>query len=193
MTAQPKTDAASTPAATAQPPKLDFVVVLYPAPVLRKRAAEVQVDAETRAIVAAMFDCMRRSDGCGLAAPQVGLERRILVLNPTGEPQDDLALVNPTIRKRSGGDTLMDEGCLSFPRMYAEVKRPDTVEVEYQDLDGGKHVKEFSGFVARIIQHEYDHLEGVLLVDRMTPADKARNRAGLEALVDRWKRGNAKA
>lgn len=190
MTAPVKTDAATS--APAQPLKLDFVVVLYPAPVLRKRAADVAVDAETRAIVAAMFDCMRRSDGCGLAAPQVGLERRILVLNPTGEPQDDLALINPVIQKRTGGDTLMEEGCLSFPRMYAEVKRPDTVTVEYLDLEGQKHVKEFSGFVARIIQHEYDHLEGVLLVDRMTPVDKARNRSGLEALVERWKRANGK-
>jgi len=82
----------------------------------------------------------------------------------------------------------MEEGCLSFPRMYAEVKRPDSVTIEYTDLEGVRHTKEYSGFIARIIQHEYDHLEGVLLVDRMTPADKARNRSGLEALIERWKR-----
>jgi peptide deformylase len=86
----------------------------------------------------------------------------------------------------------MDEGCLSFPRMYAEIKRPERCVVEYQDLDGAKHEREFDGFVARIIQHEYDHLEGVLLVDRMTPADKSRNRAGLEALVDKWKRAQGR-
>ena len=189
MTDQARTSQAQ---AAREPLDLDFVVHLYPDPVLRRRAREVPVDDETRAVVKAMFARMVKSDGCGLAAPQVGLDRRILVLNPTGKPEDDLALVNPTIKERKGGDTLMDEGCLSFPRMYAEIKRPERCVVEYQDLDGVKHEREFEGFVARIIQHEYDHLEGVLLVDRMTPADKARNRGGLEALVDKWKRAQGR-
>jgi peptide deformylase len=189
MTDQARASQATT---AAQPLDLDFVVRLYPDPVLRRRAREVPVDDETRAVVKAMFTRMVKSDGCGLAAPQVGLDRRILVLNPTGKPEDDLALVNPTIKERKGGDTLMDEGCLSFPRMYAEIKRPERCVVEYQDLDGARHEREFDGFVARIIQHEYDHLEGVLLVDRMTPADKSRNRAGLEALVDKWKRAQGR-
>jgi peptide deformylase len=170
-----------------QPP--EFSLTLYPEPILRQVALPVEAfDEELRAIVAAMFERMRQSKGVGLAAPQVGLKRRILVLNPTGEAQDDLALVNPQIVARSGADTLFDEGCLSFPGIYAEIRRPERCSVRAFDVEGRPIEAEYSGFVSRIVQHEYDHLEGVLLVDRMSPADKLRNRAALEELVARYKR-----
>ena len=131
---------------------------------------------------------MFASKGVGLAGPQVGIGRQILVLNPTGEPQDNLTLINPAVRvDRSGPTTSFDEGCLSFPEIYAEVQRPDRCEVEAFDVEGNPIEQEFEGFTSRIIQHEYDHLEGVLLVDRMSPADKLRNKAALEELVDRYK------
>jgi len=116
------------------------------------------------------------------------LKRRILVLNPTGDRKDDLTLVNPEIVARSGPDTLFDEGCLSFPGIYAEIRRPERCTVRAFDVEGHAIEAEHSGFTSRIIQHEYDHLEGVLLVDRMSPADKLRNRAALEELVARFKR-----
>ena len=168
--------------------KLEFSLSLYPEPVLRKVAQPVvSFDERLRATVAAMFERMRASKGVGLAAPQVGLNQRILVLNPSGEAQDDLALVNVSIVERSGDLTSFEEGCLSFPDIYAEVKRPERCKVSFWTLAGERVEREFDGFTSRIVQHEYDHLEGVLLVDRMSPADKARHKAALAALVDRYK------
>ena len=167
---------------------LAFRLTLYPEPVLRKVAAEVtEFDDGLRATVRAMFDLMYASNGVGLAAPQVGLQRRILVLNATGKPEDELALVNATIVERIGEPTLYEEGCLSFPGIYAEVKRPERCRVKARAPDGAPIEREFDGFVSRIIQHEYDHLEGVLLVDRMSAADKQRHKAALQELVDRYR------
>jgi peptide deformylase len=171
------------------PETLDFVLTLYPEPVLRKVAEPVATfDGELRSVVEAMFARMRASKGVGLAAPQVGLSRRILVLNSTGEEKDDVALINPTLVARTGPATLFDEGCLSFPGIYAEITRPERCTVVAQDLEGQRIEKEYTGFESRIIQHEYDHLEGVLLVDRMSPAEKQANKAALAELVERYKR-----
>lgn len=171
------------------PETLEFALTLYPEPVLRKVAEPVaSFDGELRSVVEAMFARMRASKGVGLAAPQVGLSRRILVLNATGEDQDDLALINPTIVARTGPATVFDEGCLSFPGIYAEISRPERCAVVAQDLEGRRIEQEYTGFVSRIIQHEFDHLEGVLLVDRMSPAEKQANKAALTELVDRYKR-----
>ena len=168
---------------------LDLSLTLYPDPLLRKVAQPVEAfDAGLRAFVDAMFVRMHASKGVGLAAPQVGVGKRVLVLNPTGEKQDDVVLVNPTIVARSGPATVFDEGCLSFPGIYAEITRPDRCTVVAQDAEGTRIEKEYAGFVSRIIQHEYDHLEGVLLVDRMSPAEKLANKAALAELVDRYKR-----
>lgn len=163
------------PRRVAMTDELHFDLTLYPEPILRKRAEPVTAfDTALKRIVTAMFERMFESKGVGLAAPQVGLKTRILVVNPTGDRQDDLVLVNPTITSRSGPDTIFDEGCLSFPGIYAEIKRPERCTVTAFDAEGQAIEREYEGFVSRIIQHEYDHLEGVLLVDRMSPADKDR-------------------
>ena len=167
----------------------EFEVVLYPDPLLRKVSEPVErFDEELRSVVAGMYARMRKSKGVGLAAPQVGLRQRILVLNATGKEEDDRVLVNPTIVARAGDRTVFDEGCLSFPGIYAEISRPDRCTVRFVDLSGASEEREYSGFESRIIQHEYDHLEGVLLVDRMTPAEKLKHKAALEELVARYKR-----
>jgi peptide deformylase len=169
--------------------ELHFELTLYPEPILRKPAETVGAfDADLKKIVAAMFERMIASKGVGLAAPQVGLRRRILILNHTGEREDDLALVNPTIVARTGPETIFDEGCLSFPGIYAEIRRPERCTVVAFDVDGGRIEKEYTDFQSRIIQHEFDHLEGILLVDRMSPADKQKNRAALEELVGQFQR-----
>jgi peptide deformylase len=174
--------------------ELHFDLTLYPEPILRKQAQPVaDFGPELARTVAAMFERMFASKGVGLAAPQVGLKQQILVANPTGDRQDDLVLVNPTITARSGADTLYDEGCLSFPGIYAEIKRPERCTVVAFDVEGRKFEKEYDGFLARIVQHEFDHLEGVLLVDRMSPADKLKNRGALEELVDRYQRRQRKS
>jgi peptide deformylase len=170
-------------------PELHFDLTLYPDPVLRRPAQPVTAfDEELRAIVSAMFERMYASKGVGLAAPQVGLKKRILVLNPSGEPQDEIVLVNPRIVELSGPPTLFEEGCLSFPGIYAEVERPDVCRVQAFRVDGTPFEEAYSGFKSRIVQHENDHLEGVLLVDRMSPADRLRNKAALEELVAKFKR-----
>jgi len=177
------------------PAPLEFRLTLYPDPVLRKVAAPVEAfDEELRDTVAAMFELMYRSKGVGLAAPQVGLNRRILVANPSGErdqKDEELVLVNATILDRWGSVTSYEEGCLSFPEIYAEVKRPESCRVRAFGVDGQAFEREFDGFTSRVIQHEYDHLEGVLLVDRMSLADKQRHKAALETLVERYKRARA--
>ena len=167
---------------------LDLKLTLYPAPVLRKVAEPVNTfDDELAELVAGMFEVMRASNGVGLAAPQVGLKKRILVLNATGKPEDDIVLVNVTITDRFGPETTFEEGCLSFPDIYAEVVRPDSCRVSAFTPSGEAIEREFSGFESRIVQHEYDHLEGVLLVDRMSPADTHRNRGALEELVELYR------
>ncbi len=169
--------------------ELEFDLTLYPAPVLRRPALPVEAfDDELAQIVAAMFRRMVASQGVGLAAPQVGLKKRILVLNDSGQPADDLVLVNPTLVERSGPPVTFEEGCLSFPGIYAEVERPENCTVRAFDVQGQPIEATYGGFVSRIIQHEYDHLEGVLLVDRMSRADKLRHKTALEELVDRYKR-----
>jgi len=176
---------------------LEFRLSIYPDPVLRKVATPVAAfDPSLRETVRAMFDLMYRSNGVGLAAPQVGLDSRILVLNPSGDASkkdEELALVNARILDRSGTPTLFEEGCLSFPQIYAEVKRPERCKVSAFTPDGAPLEREFDGFTSRIIQHEYDHLEGVLLVDRMSPADKLRHKAALQDLVETYKRARASA
>jgi len=171
--------------------KLELQVVHYPEPVLRKRAKELpEVDDSVRETVASMFRTMYEDKGVGLAAPQVGLRQRILVINPTGDPEqpaEELALINPTLVDRAGPVTSMEEGCLSFPGIYASVDRPDRCTVKAVLPDGTEIEREFEGFTSRVIQHEYDHLEGVLLVDRMSPAEKVRNKALLEELIEDYK------
>ncbi|HJP02631.1 MAG TPA: peptide deformylase [Planctomycetota bacterium] len=171
---------------------LELQLTLYPEPVLRKRAVAVETfGTDLGAFVEAMLDCMRRNQGVGLAAPQVGDRRRILVLNPTGDPEDDLVLVNPEIVDRSGPVTLHEEGCLSFPSIYAEIRRPERCTVVAVDAAGTPLEATYEGFTSRIVQHEFDHLEGVLLVDRMSPADKLRNRPFLEELVEAYQASRA--
>lgn len=168
---------------------LEFDLTLYPAPVLRRPALPVErFDDELASIVEAMFRRMDESKGVGLAAPQVGLKLRLLVMSESGEEKDRKVFVNPEILERSGASVVFEEGCLSFPGIYAEVERPDLCRVRAFTVAGEPFEETLQGFPSRILQHEHDHLEGILLVDRMSAADKVRHRAALEALVDDYRR-----
>jgi len=165
----------------------EYDLTLYPDPLLRKPSEPVVAfDDELEGVAAGMLALMHASNGVGLAAPQVGIRRRILVMNPSGEEGDDHVLINPEILERDGAETTYEEGCLSFPGVYAEVRRPDSCKVRFFSVAGTEQEAEFTGFPSRVIQHEYDHLEGVLLVDRMSPADKVRNKHVLQDLVARY-------
>lgn len=163
-----------------------FEVVLFPDPVLRKETEDITAfDDDLKSIVDGMFERMFESHGVGLAAPQIGLSKRIFVLNDESDrdkPERNLALINPTIKSFGGKKTRHEEGCLSIPGVHCDITRPERCVVHHFDVDGNEVEKEYDGFVARIIQHEYDHLQGVLLVDRMTPSDKKKNRGAIEEL-----------
>lgn len=174
---------------------LEFAVTLYPEPVLRKTAEEVTTfDDDLATTVEAMYRLMFDSQGVGLAAPQVSIRRRILVMNAEGDkekPELNLTLINPRIVERTGDKALMEEGCLSFPDIFAEIARPENCVVEALDVEGKPLRLELTGFASRVLQHEYDHLEGVLLVDRMSPADRLRNKVALGEMIEDYKERQA--
>lgn len=136
-------------------------------PVLRQRARPVERIARVhRRLIKDMIDTMRDAPGVGLAAPQVGVSERIFVWEHEGEPG---AIVNPTMVSLTGESIDDEEGCLSIPGIYYPVTRSEVARVEGTDANGEPLVLEGAGFLARILQHETDHLDGVLFLDRLAP------------------------
>jgi len=145
---------------------------LFGSPVLRQRAHEVAgVDDGVRALIADLFDTMRAAKGVGLASNQIGVARRVAVVSV--EDAGEYALVNPVVLE-SGGSQVGEEGCLSIPEIYADVERADRVVVEALDERGVRRRIEATGFLARAIQHEIDHLDGILFLDRVGPLKRRR-------------------
>jgi peptide deformylase len=139
----------------------------YPAEVLRRKARTVKkFGPALETLAKRMFDIMYGTGGVGLAAPQVGVSKRITVIDSRQSPEEKMVLVNPSIVKREGEDAL-EEGCLSVPEAFGTVKRAACVDVVAQDLTGKKIRFTAEGMLARIIQHEVDHLDGHLFVDRL--------------------------
>jgi peptide deformylase len=143
---------------------------------LTRRGARVEAfDGELHELIADLFETMAAARGVGLAAPQVAVSRRVAVVDPTpADPEHGrpLALVNPEIVAYSG-TSVFEEGCLSVPGIYADVQRPERVRVKYQDETGETHEEEFEGFMARVVQHEIDHLSGALFIDRLSRLRRA--------------------
>jgi peptide deformylase len=139
-------------------------------PVLREKAEPLaRVDEKVRALVKDMFETMYDQDGVGLAAPQVGIGQRVIVVDPREEAVAPFALVNPEILEFSDDTERGEEGCLSIPGLKDIVERSYAVVVEGLDENGQKRVIEAEGLLARILQHEVDHLDGILFVDRVSP------------------------
>lgn len=152
-------------------------------PVLRKRAKEVkQLDRRIARLVKRMFSMMYEWKGIGLAAPQIGLSRQMLVLD-TQEKQEKIALINPRIVSYSNETVEMKEGCLSIPEVEAEIERPCSIEVCGLDPNGKQLCIEAEGMLARVLQHEIDHLSGVLFVDHLKPHEKEVFEATLEEVA----------
>src|SRR4051812_29458639 len=146
----------------------ELQIIHYPDPRLRKVSEPVTVfDEQNRALVAKMFELMRANKGVGLAAPQVGLNIRLFVINPTGEPGDDRVYINPTLSDPSSTEEEGEEGCLSLPEINAKIMRTKSLRIDAQDLEGKPFSDIQSGYLARIWQHEFDHLNGTLIIDRM--------------------------
>ncbi len=133
---------------------------------LRAKAETVtSFDEELSEFIDSLFETMEKQSGVGIAAPQVGVAKRIFVCAPPGEKS--LVCINPTILQTSQSTSLFEEGCLSVPGVFSDIERPDEVVIHYQDVKGVSHTLEVGGYLARIIQHEYDHLEGKLFIDRI--------------------------
>lgn len=145
-------------------------IIPFPHPTLRIKSKPIRrVDKELRDLAAEMLDLMYAANGVGLAANQVDLPLRIFVANPTGERGDgeELVLINPELQMPKGSET-SQEGCLSLPGLYGQVKRPKSLRLSAFDLQGNPIERTVDGFLARVLQHENDHLDGVLFFDRMT-------------------------
>ena len=147
-----------------------------PDPVLRQISSPVEkVDDDLRKLIADMFETMYAAPGIGLAAIQVGVPKRILVIDlqdpeeEGGEPvRNPMTFINPEILRSSETERPYNEGCLSVPDQYAEVERPEAIRARWLDRDGKVHEEELDGLLATCLQHEMDHLEGILFIDYLS-------------------------
>ena len=150
-------------------------IVAYGDPILKQRARPVDAaETDVRQLIDDMFETMYAAAGVGLAAPQIGVGLRVFVVD--AEPMDEDALkgfkrvfINPEKVAEQGEAWAYEEGCLSIPGIREDVQRPARVTLRYLDADGQSHTETFEGLAARVIQHEYDHLEGVLFTDHLKP------------------------
>ncbi|KAK7273530.1 hypothetical protein RIF29_14585 [Crotalaria pallida] len=173
----------------ASPGDLEFEaplkIVEYPDPKLRAKNKRIATfDDNLKKLVHEMFDVMYKTDGIGLSAPQVGINIQLMVFNPVGErgEGEEIVLVNPRVSKYSKKLSLFNEGCLSFPGIYADVKRPESVKIDARDINGTRFSVNLSGLPARVFQHEFDHLQGILFFERMTEEVLDGIRGQLQAL-----------
>lgn len=151
-------------------------IYLYGHPVLRKEAQNVTPDyPDLKKLVDDMFETMENSDGVGLAAPQIGRPDAIVVIDATPLQEDfpecagmRLALINPTLEILDGPEVTRPEGCLSLPGISENVTRTEHIRLTWQDTDFNTHTQEMSGFLARIVQHELDHLDGQVFTDHLS-------------------------
>lgn len=184
------------PYADASAPDL-LGIIHYPAGVLRETARPVEaVTDEVRAVARAMVRLMHEAPGIGLAAPQVGLPWRMFVCDvPPDEdgtrlPDDEpatatttpMVCINPVLSDYSRDLVAFEEGCLSLPEIHGDVRRPTTCTITALDIDGNEFTRRATDLLARCWQHEFDHLEGVLITDRMDPRGKRRNKRAMEDL-----------
>ena len=154
--------------------------MLYGSTVLRKVSKEVGRDYKgLNTLINDMFETMYKADGVGLAAPQIGLSLRIFIIDAEAMKDDDpelenfkKAFINPVVVKENGEEIPMNEGCLSIPKIREDVIRKQNIHIQYYDENWKCHDEKYQGIKARIIQHEYDHLQGILFTDKVSPLNK---------------------
>ncbi|TLX75608.1 peptide deformylase [Labilibacter sediminis] len=168
-----------------------YPVVVYGHPVLRKVAEEIDEDFEgLNELIDNMFQTMYKSEGIGLAAPQIGKSIRLIVIDadPLKDEFPELenfkrVYVNPIITEYNDDEVSLSEGCLSLPGIREDVKRPTKIKVEFEDENFELHEEVLEGFAARVVQHEYDHIEGKLFVDHLSPLKKRLLKGKLNAIT----------
>jgi peptide deformylase len=159
-------------------------ITYYPAAVLRGRAAPVEkIDESIRHLVEKMADIMVEKKGIGLAGPQAGVPLRLFVISLTGTRENVRAYINPTVKPHGDLDEV-EEGCLSVPGVWAKIRRYKKATVTATDLDGRQFTEEAEGLYARCLQHEYDHIEGTVIVNRMGEAARIAHRRQLKKLAE---------
>lgn len=152
-----------------------YPIVVYGDPILKKKARDIEPEElDVRQLSQDMFETMESAHGIGLAAPQIGKSIRMFVVDGRPLEEDEMqdfvkVFINPQILEESGDEWPFEEGCLSIPNVREEVSRNAKVKIRYFDLDWNEHIEEYDGMKARIIQHEYDHIEGILFTDHLTP------------------------
>ena len=160
-------------------------ILLWPDTKLQAKCAPVEdITPQIETLTADMLDTMYDAPGRGLAAPQVGALLRVLVMDATwkdGKP-DPLVMINPEIRDTSSERASQAEGCLSIPGVMTEISRPKRVQVAWTGLNGGQFIQVFDGFAAACVQHEIDHLDGVITFDHLTPEARQKAEAKYKAL-----------
>jgi len=166
-------------------------IYLYGHPILRKVTKDILPEyPNLKTLLDNMFETLYNSDGVGLAAPQIGLEDRILVVDLAPLADQDPSykdfkqvFINAHIIERDGPEELVEEGCLSIPEIHEKVPRPNKIRIQYLDENLQPHDEIFEGYKARVIQHEYDHLEGIMFVDRLSGIRKQIIRSKLNKIM----------
>lgn len=155
-----------------------YPIVMYGDPVLRQKAKDIEKGTDLKVLIQDMFETMHGAQGIGLAAPQIGKGIRLFVIDGSViEDDPDMAdfkkaFINPILLEEVGTDWEYEEGCLSIPNIRENVSRKETLRIKYYDEDWNLHEEEYTGMKARVIQHEYDHIEGKLFIDYLTPLKK---------------------
>lgn len=171
-----------------------YPIVAYGDPVLRKKAEDIPEGTDIKQLVEDMFETMYQAHGVGLAAPQIGKAIRLFVVDTLHlkdeeeeeNPQEQYikkAFINPTVLEVSGEEWVMEEGCLSIPEVRENVSRQERVKIRYFDEDWQQHEEEYDGFTARVILHEYDHIEGKLFIDYLSPLKKRLLKRKLQKII----------
>jgi peptide deformylase len=157
-----------------------YPIVVYGSPILRQVAREIDAQyPDLKQLLADMFETMLKADGMGLAAPQIGKSIRIFIVDATSLEREDPTMkdfrkvfINPKILQLDGEEVMMNEGCLSLPKLREDVDRHNKVRIQYRDENFNLIDEEYEGLKARVIQHEYDHLDGIMFIDRIPPLRK---------------------
>lgn len=166
-------------------------IYVYGQPVLRKVADDITPDyPNLNELIENMFETMDKADGVGLAAPQIGLPIRVVVINldPLSEEHPEYenfrkAYINAHILEFTGEDVSIEEGCLSLPSIHESVKRKNKIHVKYLDSNYNEHDEWVEGYLARVMQHEFDHLDGKMLIDHISPLRKQMIKGKLNAML----------
>ena len=170
---------------------MKYPVTVYGDVLLRKKAKPIDKDdPKLMEIIENMWETMYYSDGVGLAAPQVGMSIRLFIIDASSGADEEPELegfkkvfINPEIIETTGDNWIMNEGCLSLPEIREDVTRPDKVRIKYYDENFVEYDEVYDGFAGRVIQHEYDHLEGKLFIDYLSPLKKRLLKSKLNAIA----------